>query len=70
LAALLAVLVLAAALVGAYPLSLADIASSVVRKLSGAPPVGQIDTVLFEVRLPRVLAALEAKACIELGFFR
>src|SRR5437870_4079342 len=58
LAALLTVLMLAAALVGAYPLSPADMAAAVVRKLIGAPPQGQIDTVLFDIRLPRVFAAV------------
>jgi iron complex transport system permease protein len=58
LAVLLVVFVLAAALVGAYPLSLAEIGAALLRKLSGAAPVGQIDTVLFEVRLPRVLASV------------
>jgi iron complex transport system permease protein len=64
LAVLLGALVLAAALVGAYPLSIADIAAAVLRKLSGAPPVGQVDTVLFEVRLPRVMAGVLVGAAI------
>lgn len=55
---------LAAVLVGAYPLSLAEIAASLWRKLSGAAPVGQGDTVLFEVRLPRVMAAVLVGAAI------
>jgi iron complex transport system permease protein len=55
---LLALLVLGAVLVGAYPLSLADIFAGIARRLSGSPRVGQGDTVLFEVRLPRVLAAV------------
>jgi iron complex transport system permease protein len=58
LAALLALLMLAAALVGAYPLSFADMAAAVARKLTGAPAQGQIDTVLFDIRLPRVFAAV------------
>jgi iron complex transport system permease protein len=57
LGALLAALMLAASLVGAYPLSLAELLAAVGRRLAGAPVQGQIDTVLFEVRLPRVLAA-------------
>ena len=61
---LLAALMLVAALVGAYPLSLGDVLAAVGRRLSGAPPVGQIDTVLFEVRLPRVLAAVVVGAAI------
>jgi iron complex transport system permease protein len=58
LAALLVAGVLAAALVGAYPLSLADIGGALGRIVTGAPAQGQIDTVLFEVRLPRILAAV------------
>jgi iron complex transport system permease protein len=58
LAGALAVLVLAAALIGAYPISPGELAAAVGRRLTGAAPVGQIDTVLFEVRLPRVLAAV------------
>jgi iron complex transport system permease protein len=34
------------------------------RRLASAPPVGQIDTVLFEVRLPRVLAAVLVGAAL------
>ncbi len=64
LALLLAVLMLGAALVGAYPLSLGDVLAAVGRRLSGASPLGQVDTVLFEVRLPRVLAAVVVGAAI------
>jgi len=64
LAALLIALMLAAALVGAYPLSLGDVVAAVGRWLTGAAPQGQIDTVLFEVRLPRVLAAVLVGAAI------
>jgi iron complex transport system permease protein len=58
LAAALGLLMLAAALIGAYPISPGELAAAVGRRLAGAAPVGQIDTVLFEVRLPRVLAAV------------
>src|SRR5436190_5502848 len=64
LALLLAALMLAAALVGAYPLSLGDMLAAGGRRLTGAPAQGQIDTVLFEVRLPRVLAAVVVGAAI------
>jgi iron complex transport system permease protein len=64
LAVALAVLVAAAALIGAYPLSLGDIAQALARRLAGAPPRGQIDTVLFEVRLPRVFAAVIVGAAL------
>lgn len=58
LAAMLFGLMLAAALIGAYPLTPADIVAALVRRFAGSPPQGQIDTVLFEVRLPRIFAAV------------
>jgi iron complex transport system permease protein len=64
LAALLAMLVVGASLVGAYPLSVTEVGAAIARKLTGALPVGQIDTVLFEVRLPRVFAAVLVGASI------
>jgi iron complex transport system permease protein len=64
LACALAVLMLAAALVGAYPVSLAELVTTVGRRLAGAAPAGQIDTVLFEVRFPRVLAAVLGGAAL------
>jgi iron complex transport system permease protein len=64
LAALLALLMLAAALVGAYPVSLAELTAAIGRRLTGAAPLGQIDTVLFEVRFPRVLAAVLGGAAL------
>jgi len=64
LATLLALLMLGASLVGAYPISPGELAAAVGRRLAGAAPVGQIDTVLFEVRLPRVLAAVLGGAAL------
>ncbi len=64
LAVVLGVLVLAAAMVGAFPVSFGEMLAAVWRKLAGAPPVGQIDTVLFEVRLPRVFAAVLVGAAL------
>jgi iron complex transport system permease protein len=64
LAAALAALMLAASLIGAYPLTLAEMLAAVGRWLTGAPARGQIDTVLFEVRLPRVFAAVLVGAAI------
>jgi iron complex transport system permease protein len=55
---------LGASLVGAYPISPGELAAAVLRQLTGAAPVGQIDTVLFEVRLPRVLAAVLGGAAL------
>ena len=64
LAVLLTVLVVGASLVGAYPLSLGDIAAAMGRLMTGARPAGQIDTVLFQVRMPRVLAAILVGAAL------
>jgi iron complex transport system permease protein len=64
LALLVAGLMLGAALVGAYPLSLGELGAAVARRLAGAPAAGQADTVLFEVRLPRILAAVLTGAAI------
>ena len=64
LALALGVLVLAAAMVGAFPVSFSQMLAAIGRKLTGAPPVGQIDTVLFEVRLPRVFAAVLVGAAL------
>jgi iron complex transport system permease protein len=64
LAGALGALVLAAALIGAYPISLAELAAAVGRRFMGAAPASQIDTVLFEVRLPRVLAAVLGGAAL------
>jgi len=60
----LLVLVAAAALIGAYPLTPTDIVQALGRRLAGAPARGQIDTVLFEVRLPRVFAAVLVGAAL------
>ena len=64
LAVLLAGLILAASLVGAYPLSPGEMLAAVGRRLTGAAPQGQIDTVLFDIRLPRVFAAALVGAAI------
>ena len=61
---MLAVLMLAASLIGAYPLTLPEMLAAVGRWLTNAPAQGQIDTVLFEVRLPRVFAAVLVGAAI------
>jgi iron complex transport system permease protein len=64
LAAALGALMLSAALVGAYPVSVGELAAAVGRRLAGSAPAGQIDTVLFEVRFPRVLAAVLCGAAL------
>ncbi len=55
---------LASALTGAYPINVADFLGAIGRALTGAPRLGQIDTVLFEVRFPRVAAAALAGAAL------
>ena len=64
LAALLALLMLGAGLVGAYPVSLGELMAAVGRRLAGFAPADRIDTVLFEVRFPRVLAAVLCGAAL------
>lgn len=54
----LAALALAAMLIGKYPLSLADILAAFGRRLTGSPPADVAQTVLFNVRLPRIGAAV------------
>lgn len=76
LAVLLALLVVIAASIGAYPIGIADILTAAGRALTGQAPVTPVDTVLFEVRLPRVLAgvlegaALAAAGAAYQGLFR
>src|SRR5262245_32944128 len=64
LALALTVLVFTAAMVGAFPVTFSEMLSAIGRRLTGAPSVSQIDTVLFEVRLPRVFAAVLVGAAL------
>ncbi|HVZ00630.1 MAG TPA: iron ABC transporter permease [Dongiaceae bacterium] len=64
LALLLLVTVLVAAGIGAYPMGPEDVALALFHRLSGAPNPQTIDTVLFQIRLPRVLAALLVGAAL------
>jgi iron complex transport system permease protein len=64
LAALLGLLMLAATLVGAYPLALGDVIAAAARRLAGTASQGQVDTVLFDIRLPRMVAAVAVGAAI------
>jgi iron complex transport system permease protein len=64
LAALLAVAMVGAATVGAYPLTPLDLAGAIWRALTGAPRVSPLDVVVMEVRLPRILAAALAGAAL------
>jgi len=53
---LLAALLLASAF-GPYPLAPGEVAMAIATRLFGAVQSGPIDTILFQIRLPRVLAA-------------
>jgi iron complex transport system permease protein len=61
---LLAALVIAAALTGAYPIAPGEALAAIGRLLTGRATDSQIDTVLFEVRLPRVFAAVLVGAAL------
>lgn len=62
-AALLAA-VLASACVGPYRIAPADVVAAVLRRLAGAGGAGAVETVLFQIRLPRILAALLVGAAL------
>jgi len=64
LAALLLLLMLGAALVGAYPITLGDFMAALGRQLTGEVTKEKIDTILFDIRLPRVFAAVVVGAAI------
>lgn len=64
MAAALALLMLLAMLIGAYPVSLSDALAALARRLVGSSQSSQIDTVLFEIRLPRIVAAVMAGAAL------
>jgi iron complex transport system permease protein len=57
LAALLLLVILAAAVIGPYRAPPADILSALVRRAFGGATQEPVDTVLFRIRLPRILAA-------------
>jgi iron complex transport system permease protein len=60
---LLAALLLASAL-GPYPLSPGDVVSAIAGRLVGSAAPGPVDTILFQIRLPRVLSALLVGAAL------
>lgn len=64
LAIALLVLMLAATAVGKYPISASDMAAALWRVITGSDDKSQIDTVLFSIRLPRVLAAVLVGAAL------
>lgn len=64
LLALLLAAMLLACLVGPYPMSPGEVLAAIARRLSGQADPGATDTVLFQIRLPRVLAALLVGAAL------
>lgn len=65
--ALLAALIVAATvalLVGAFPVTLADIGSAVTHGLSGTAQTSTATEVIWNIRLPRVLLAIVVGACL------
>lgn len=52
------VAVVASLVVGKYPMTLADVWQVLIARLSGTPQTGSIDTVVWQLRLPRIAAAL------------
>jgi iron complex transport system permease protein len=76
--AALCLLTLFAVTVGPYPISLGEIFHAGLRAVAGVgdPAAGQVDTVLFQVRIPRIVAsllvgaALAAAGTVYQGLFR
>jgi iron complex transport system permease protein len=60
----LALLTLVTITIGPYPMSIGDIVGALWQRASGEAAEGQIDTVLFAVRIPRVAAALLVGAAL------
>jgi iron complex transport system permease protein len=58
LAALLLAALLLASTLGPYPLTPGDVVTAIAARLGGDPAPAPVDTILFQIRLPRVLAAL------------
>ncbi len=58
LAVILVAAVVIASIVGPYPAPPGDVLSTIAGRLLGIGTPGPVDTVLFQIRLPRVLAAL------------
>ncbi len=50
--------IILALLVGKFPLSFADLWQVLLARLSGTPVLGSADTVIWQLRLPRILAAI------------
>jgi iron complex transport system permease protein len=64
LTVLLLLLMVGAALVGAYPITFGEFIAALGQRLSGAATPEKINTVLFDIRLPRVFAAVVVGAAV------
>jgi iron complex transport system permease protein len=64
LAVILLAAILLASLLGPYPLTPGEVGSAIMARLAGRAAPEPIDTVLFQIRLPRVLAALLVGAAL------
>lgn len=56
--------VLLSAMLGPYPLAPGEVIAAIARRAVGAAQPGPVDTVLFQIRLPRVAAALLVGAAL------
>ncbi|MBI2740835.1 MAG: iron ABC transporter permease [Rhodospirillales bacterium] len=56
--------VLLSAMLGPYPLAPGEVIAAIARRAIGAAQPGPVDTVLFQIRLPRVAAALLVGAAL------
>ncbi|GEP59096.1 FecCD family ABC transporter permease [Reyranella soli] len=56
--------VLLAAMLGPYPLTPGEVIAAIARRVIGTAQPGPVDTVLFQIRLPRVAAALLVGAAL------
>jgi iron complex transport system permease protein len=64
LTVVLLLLMLAAALVGAYPITFGEFIAAFGQRLTGGTSQDKIHTVLFDIRLPRVFAAVVVGAAV------
>lgn len=64
LVVILLLAVLLAAMLGPYPLAPGEVIAAIARRATGTAQSGPVDTVLFQIRLPRVAAALLVGAAL------
>lgn len=64
LAAALVVVTLAALAIGAFPVSIGEIWSSITHGITGQPQPDTAGSVLWDIRMPRVLLAVVVGACL------